>query len=668
MRAKAAVLILTLILPITSLASHSPETFILPLPSTAVGRSDLVIWWSGEAFDGARLIGFYYSVDGGEFEFTKENHIALFDLAEGEHIVRVKAMDSNLVEDPTPAELIFSVSPRKVGEPEPNDSPDLAVQLPLGVEMFGVTASWKEDPDWFEITLPQNATALTVTFKRPGGDGSTEVAVLSETGETLTAFRAEPSTGQKGYATLGVRPGSKVYVKVSPSNVTRGFAYILTADYIPSSSSGIWEVEGGTAEVKLSGGKLILMGLKDLDSDDEDLIRLRADVRSPKLLSIKLSRLKTASPAEIEVFKGELFEDTSKVSILPISPLSGGCGSTEFLISFGDYHIRVPNAGEEVGSGYQIVLSLSDPPPGTAYELEPNGISPRESPEYASPFEPELGIYGSSWGDGDVDWLSFELSESGLLLIPFRRLGGVGRTKVELFNADLIPLASAEADPTTSQRCTIALSDARPGLYYVKLTPSDERPNSTYRLNALLVKGISHNARRPLRLGELFEVEVRWRPGGGVRLTIEGDFPDEEVRTRFEDIPLQEVSPGLYKLSYRLREGDRVENGRMILSFETAQGDEARFEHPDAITFEAGRAIESAEHDADRRLGIGDVLTVTLISSIADGKASFDLPGVAEGVPLYSDGTGRYVGSYRVKEGDLLDGGLITVKIADRFG
>ena len=219
---------------------------------------------------------------------------ALFDLAEGEHIVRVKAMDSNLVEDPTPAELIFSVSPRKVGEPEPNDSPDLAVQLPLGVEMFGVTASWKEDPDWFEITLPQNATALTLTFKRPGGDGSTEVAVLSETGETLTAFRAEPSTGQKGYATLGVRPGSKVYVKVSPSNVTRGFAYILTADYIPSSSSGIWEVEGGTAEVKLSGGKLILMGLKDLDSDDEDLIRLRADVRSPKLLSIKLSRLKTA--------------------------------------------------------------------------------------------------------------------------------------------------------------------------------------------------------------------------------------------------------------------------------------------------------------------------------------------------------------------------------------
>ena len=657
--------------------ADGPDTFILPPPPPGViGHSDVTIWWSGSPSDGAELIGFYYSLDGSPFTFTDSNHITFWNLSEGEHHLIVKSMDGSMKRDEQPAELSFKVSPVVRGEPEVNDTPDLAVDLPLGVEMRGVSMLDERDVDWYKVTFPQDATAVTVTFRRDGGNSSTEISLyLNAPSEEnkVASFTASVSNRGRGSATVGISPDSILFISVSPSPDERHPIYTLSADYIPASPYGMWEVEDNSSPTSATPLNLIedqitAIGLKNGDQDSSDWYKLHFDLTSPKLLRVDLSRLRAVGETAIQIFKGSLISDISQVSAFSASPLSSGWGSISFPVSFGDYYVKVSNDQEEVGSAYQIVLTLSDLPPGESYELEPNTISPQESPDYATSIEVERGIYGYSWGDGDDDWFKFSLGRRGLLCLTLWRPEGIGRTELQLFNSNLIPISSFQISPSTSQRGNLSLPDAEPGTYYIRITPSGERKTARYRLNALLIDSIKHNAQEPLGLGDELKVTVNWTAGREVYLTLEGDFQNEEVRRRFEMMPLSEVSPGRYELTYVLREGDSVENARMLFTFKTLQGDEALYEYPERITLQAGKAIIEAKHDADHILRSGERLTVTLTSSITDGTASFDIEGLKRGIPLYGDGRGNYSGSYVIREGDLVKDGIVTVKLADRSG
>jgi fibronectin type 3 domain-containing protein len=657
--------------------ADGPDTYILPIPApNVIGHSDAAFWWSGRPSDEASLIGFYYSLDGSPFTFTTSNYTVFWNLSEGEHRLLVKAIDSSLAQDDQPAEVIFRVSPLIRGEPEVNDTPDLAVELPLGVEMRGVSMLGEADVDWYKVTFPEEVTAATVTFRREGGNSSTEVSLYlnSPSDESRVAsFQATSLNGQRGSATVGVSPGSTLFIKVTPSADERHPVYVLSADYIPTSPSGMWEVEDNSSpssatRIALIDGELIAIGLKNGDQDSSDWYRIHFDLTSPKLLRLDLARLEPHGDTSVEIFKGPLASDMTKVSGTEASPVTGGWGSIPFLVSFGDYYIKISNDDEETGSVYQIGLSLQDLPPEQVYELEPNTISPQENPDYVSRFEVERGIYGYSWGDGDVDHFRFDLGREGLLCVTLSRPEGIGQTELQLLNSNLIPIASLQIDPSTSQRGSLTIPEVKPGTYYVKVTSSGERRTARYRLNALLIDAIDHNVRNPLGLGDELKVGVNWIAGREVYLTLQGDFQDDEVRRRFDMIPLRETSPGRYELSYVLKEGDLVENAAMIFTFRTPQDDEAIFEHPDRITLQAGRAIISAGHDADHVLRSGEKLTVTVTSSIVDGTASFDIDELRRGIPLYGDGRGNYSGSYIVRDGDRVESGFVKVRIMDRSG
>jgi len=663
----------------------SPDTYILPLsPPNVIGHSDVTIWWSGRPSDEAGLIGFYYSLDGSPFTFTDSNHVTLWNLTKGEHRLLVKSIDSTLRQDDQPAELSFRISPVVRGEPEVNDTPDLAVDLPLGVEMRGVSLLGGGDVDWYKVAFPQDATAATVTFRRDGGNSSTEISLYLNTpseGNKAASFSVNVSNGERGSATVGISPDSTLFIKVAPSPDEKHPLYILSADYIPASPHGIWEVEDNSSpasatRLSLVEDRVTAIGMKNGDQDSSDWYKLHFDLTSPKLLRLNLSRLQAAGETSVQIFKGAIISDISQVSALSVSPLSNGWGSISFLVSFGDYYVRVSNDQEGVGNTYQITLTLGDLPPGSEYELEPNTVSPQENPDYVTPLGVEMGIYGYSWGDGDDDWFKFNLGRKGLLCLTLQRPEGIGQTELQLFNSNLIPISSFQISPSTSQRGSLPVPDADPGTYYVKIVPSGERETTRYRLNALLIGSIEHNAQEPLGLGDELRVAVNWTAGREVYLTLEGDFQDEEARKRFERMPLSEVSPGRYELSYVLREGDSVENARMLFTFKTPQGDEALYEYSERITLQAGKAIIDAKHDADHILKSGERLTVTLTSSITDGTASFDIVGGTKdpspllrgGIPLYGDGRGNYSGSYVVQEGDLVREGIVRVKLVDRFG
>jgi len=90
--------------------------------------------------------GYFYQLNGGDYQFTKANHVTFYNLREGRHVFRVKSAVGSML----PATRSFFVLPAFTFESEPNDSPLQANPLTESAIMRGQTDA---DVDWYLIRI-----------------------------------------------------------------------------------------------------------------------------------------------------------------------------------------------------------------------------------------------------------------------------------------------------------------------------------------------------------------------------------------------------------------------------------------------------------------------------------------------------------------------------------
>lgn len=184
------------------------------------------------------------------------------------------------------------------------------------------------------------------------------------------------------------------------------------------------------------------------------------------------------------------------------------------------------------------------------------------------------------------------------------------------------------------------------------------------------------NADSGLAPGSTLQVTVRGTRGGTARVQLPGsDAP----------LALRESRPGVYTGSYTVRRGDRIDPRRLIRTSLTtgSRTTIANYSFPPAFVALAAPPRPApppptAAAPAPRidrfsaapvgRLEPGTELEFSL-SGLPGAAASFELPGIASGLPMREVRPGQYVGTYTLRRQDKLASGPVvaTLRAGERW-
>jgi hypothetical protein len=107
-----------------------------------------------------------------------------------------------------------------------------------------------------------------------------------------------------------------------------------------------------------------------------------------------------------------------------------------------------------------------------------------------------------------------------------------------------------------------------------------------------------------------------------------------------------------------VRRGDAVRvradaNGRAIV---------IRVRNATAGEADGGLRIASVIHDARRPLRVGDTVTVSMHGT-PGARATFEILGVADRIPMREVSRGVYQGAYRIRDGDAANNAMIVARL-----
>jgi hypothetical protein len=160
-------------------------------------------------------------------------------------------------------------------------------------------------------------------------------------------------------------------------------------------------------------------------------------------------------------------------------------------------------------------------------------------------------------------------------------------------------------------------------------------------------------------------------PGSQLAFTIEGT-PGGSASVRISGIkrriPLQEVDAGVYEGTYAVRSGDRItdtstargtlkrRNRSSTALLEESLGVTVASVVAAPVSLPDQLAIESLSVTPVDRLEPGAELRFAMVGT-PGGQASFNIEGVASGVPMREVKSGRYEGSYTIRRAEKLTSG-----------
>ncbi|MGB9595369.1 MAG: hypothetical protein ACPL7B_03730, partial [Candidatus Poribacteria bacterium] len=136
------------------------------------------------------------------------------------------------------------------------------------------------------------------------------------------------------------------------------------------------------------------------------------------------------------------------------------------------------------------------------------------------------------------------------------------------------------------------------------------------------------------------------------------------------------ANDGVYVGTYIIKPNDYIIDGVITGYLEDKAGNVSNLSAVIKIDIVGERpVIRSVDHTGRLTLGKNDVLTVTMIGD-PEGIASFDIEGLKSNIPMYDDGKhddgtigdGKYVGSYKVVEGDNVLSASVIARLTDRKG
>lgn len=567
----------------------APETTLLYGPEGVTHRRDVVFGWVGVSDEPTNpLRGYRYSLDGGPTIFTQGESVAFFGLGVGEHRFRVFAVNAQLEEDPTPAELVFTVSDTFSEEAELNETSATASILASGIEMRGVSGG-KEDVDFYQIFV--SGRQGTVTFRRPlGGTGKTTVEIYRQDpvlNDRVGTLVASSANGQRVALTFGTIPGIHYVRVLADANEVIASPYVLTftSEALPFGNlreSEPNESEASANETTLSaeGPLLNLLGITH-DSSDVDWYRIRLDMGRVRLLRVTFSRLGASGEALLDAFLGTPPVAERQLVSLKTLPINDQFATFAAGVTLGELWLRVQS--ESGQTPYRILLSLSEPP--GFVEVEPNNVSPRINPRSPTPLPLGATLLGTSW-EGDSDWFRVEVPRGGPLNLSLERPEGIGSTRVRLLDAGLNLLAEATANLTSRGQALLPVL-VNAGTFYVEVNASGESLNIPYRLRATFeVFEATHSGTRPLRRGEVLRVRLTAPPGGQAMFRL-GEF---RVGLGLFDDGLHDdgaANDGVYVGIYVVQVGDELRDVPVVVHYRDASGLESSKAVPPNVTLDA---------------------------------------------------------------------------------
>lgn len=567
----------------------APETTLLYGPEGVTHRRDVVFGWIGVPDEPTNpLRGYRYSLDGGPALFTQKESVAFFGLGVGEHRFRVSAVNAQLEEDPTPAELLFTVTGTFSDEIELNETPTTASLLVSGTEIHGISGG-EEDVDVYRISL--SGEQGTVTFRRPfGGTGKTTVEIYRQDpvlNDRVGTLVASSENGQRVALTFGTTPGIH-YVRVrADANETIASPYVLTLTGETLPLGSLREVESNGSETSANEASLSAeMPLLNLlgtihNASDVDWYRIRLDVGRVWLLRVTFSRQGAGGEALLDAFLGTPPVTEHQVVSLKTLPVNDQFATFIAGVTLGELWLRVQSESSQ--DPYRILLSLSEPP--GFVEVEPNNVDPRINSR--SPTLLPLGttLLGTTW-EKDLDWFRIEVSRGGLLRLSLDRPEGIGSTRVRLFDAGLNPLTETMAHLTSRGKASLTAL-VNPGTFYVEVSAKEESPTLPYRLRATFeVLEAVHSGTRPLRRGETLRVRLTAPAGGQATFRLGESLLDLEL---FDDGSHDDgaANDGVYVGTYVVQTGDELRNVPVVVRYRDASGSESSETVPPNVTLDA---------------------------------------------------------------------------------
>ncbi len=94
----------------TVLINSPPETLIVVAPNATTRQRDATFIWQGSDVDGY-VVSYQYRLDDSPWVTTTATSVTYQNLSSGSHIFSVKSTDNKGLEDPTPAQALFTILP-----------------------------------------------------------------------------------------------------------------------------------------------------------------------------------------------------------------------------------------------------------------------------------------------------------------------------------------------------------------------------------------------------------------------------------------------------------------------------------------------------------------------------------------------------------------------------
>ncbi len=198
-----------------------------------------------------------------------------------------------------------------------------------------------------------------------------------------------------------------------------------------------------------------------------------------------------------------------------------------------------------------------------------------------------------------------------------------------------------------------------------------------------VITQVTHDVKMPLSVGNELNVTIKGEAGNKATfdiISLEKD-PNAQKLTgliAYDDGKHNDgnANDGVYVGTYIIKADDYIIDGVVTGYLEDKAGNISSLSAVIKIDIVGERpVIRSVDHTGRLTLGKDDILTVTMIGD-PEGIASFDIEGLKSNIPMYDDGKhddgaigdGKYVGSYKVVEGDNVLSASVIVRLTDRKG
>ncbi|MEK7397134.1 MAG: choice-of-anchor X domain-containing protein, partial [Candidatus Poribacteria bacterium] len=613
------------------------------------------------------------------FEFKEKGFFAT-GIIPGDYFINIKPTASSIpslysltmTADSLATEIIWDKEDNNGSNNATETSPIFLSKSFPWVEIVGNRLSTVDNKDWFSVHA--NLTErkrMSLNLTRPRS-GSTTVRLYSASPMSLLGeFTVTPDSGSQWKLELGAGLGDYL-IEVDLSKYDSTFStvwetpYFLTLLISDFPAGEVWELEPNNSPDfadRLNLGERI----KALRNQPSDIDWFRLTIPRNGILNLTASRILKNGSMNISLL------DSAGQPLDKIKLQTGDQkGTLNINVSAGQYFVNTDFADFTGEYWLNAVLFTSvehNVPPVTTLFIG-NNLSVKLVWDKGNSASFDI-LYENSTKKLTIE--SIKMFDDGL--------HNDGNTNDGVYVGNYI---IKEKDNAKDAIIVVHIKDKYDNLSDITITGKPILIDTT----PPIISQVSHNAKEPLSIGDELIVTIKGEAGNKATFDVQNPplspFQKGETGQRLIGIEAYDdgkhndgsANDGTYTGNYIIKGDDYIIDGIVTGYFADTAGNTASLLAVIKIDIVGDRpVINSVDHTGRLTLGKDEILTVTMIGT-PEGIASFDIAGLKSNIPIYDDGKhvdgangdGKYVGSYKVVEGDGVLSASLTAHLVDRKG